>query len=193
MSRERQAQRQALRKKRAALTAAARRAASADILNQISRLWAYRTARSVALYCACAGELDLWPLIHSARAQGKRVLLPRVHGPRMSFVEARAHTLMIPGPYGIAEPDVRSAPVPVRRIDLVIMPLVGFDAAGNRLGQGGGYYDRALAVRRFSRWRRPYILGAAFSVQRCEELRSESWDIPMDAVIHDTMPRSHDT
>ncbi len=193
MSGDRQALRRTLRNKRAALTPKARRAASADILKQVSRLAVYRRAQSLALYCACASELDLWPLIHSARAQGKRVLLPRVRGARMHFVDAPAHTLMIPGPYGIAEPDVRSTPVPVRQIDLIIVPLLGFDSAGNRLGQGGGYYDKALATRRVSRWRRPFVVGAAFSVQRCDFLESEPWDIPMDVVIHDTMPPSHES
>ena len=85
--------------------------------------------------------------------------------------------------YGIPEPggpDRRDA----RFCDLVLLPLVGFDARGHRLGTGGGYYDRALAFRRLRRyWRGPRLVGLAHSSQALEAIRPLPTDVTLDAVI----------
>ncbi len=67
---------------------------------------------------------------------------------------------------------------------LILLPLVAFDASGNRLGMGGGHYDRALQFRRRrSHWRGPLLVGLAFDVQQSEPLPIERWDVRLDAVI----------
>ena len=64
------------------------------------------------------------------------------------------------------------------------MPMVGFDLAGHRLGMGGGYYDRALAVRRIrQRWTRPWLLGLGFATQCVDAIPAERHDVPLDAVL----------
>ncbi len=84
---------------------------------------------------------------------------------------------------GILEPG--SAPsIPARQLDLVFVPLVGFDAAGMRLGMGGGYYDRAFDfLRRRLRWRHPKLIGVGFAIQRVAALARASHDLHLDAVV----------
>jgi 5-formyltetrahydrofolate cyclo-ligase len=91
-----------------------------------------------------------------------------------------------PNAYGIAEP-VASATVRIspRDLDAVLMPVVGFDRHGNRLGMGAGYYDRALRHLRDGsrRWRRPRLVGLAFACQEVERIVPSTWDIPLDVVV----------
>ena len=69
-------------------------------------------------------------------------------------------------------------------LDLVITPLVAFDAEGNRMGMGGGYYDRSFAWRKRRRiWRGPMLVGYAYELQKLNSIRASDWDVPMDAVV----------
>ena len=69
-------------------------------------------------------------------------------------------------------------------LDLVLTPLLGFDEHANRLGMGGGYYDRTFAFRRYyQHWQRPFLLGIAFNEQQCELLEKNPWDVTLDAVV----------
>lgn len=81
--------------------------------------------------------------------------------------------------FGLWEPQrgPRRAP---RRLDAIVLPLLGFDSQGTRLGTGGGYYDRALAR---CRGVRPLRIGYAYALQQCERLPREAWDIPLHAVV----------
>ena len=87
----------------------------------------------------------------------------------------------------IPEPLVeRRELVRVRDLDLILMPLVGFDLQGNRLGMGGGFYDRSLAFLRYRLyWKRPRLLGLAYDFQQVDILTADPWDIPMQAVVTD--------
>ena len=183
-----------LRRARRELPADLRRKANADIHHSLMRHPRYRKARVVALYFAHGGEVDVNAAIDQSLACGKRVVIPRVFGTRLLFIPWHRHARTLPGRYGIARPAVRLPPVSIRNIDLVIAPVVGFDARGARLGQGGGYYDRALTIRLRSQWRRPYFLGVAFGLQCTDELLSEPWDVATDGVLHDTITtREYDT
>ena len=86
---------------------------------------------------------------------------------------------------GIAEPEHtrRFDPRKVWSLDLMLLPLVAFDAAGNRLGMGGGFYDHTLAyLHQRRRWRKPTLLGAAFALQQVDHLEAGVWDVPLDGV-----------
>jgi 5-formyltetrahydrofolate cyclo-ligase len=92
---------------------------------------------------------------------------------------------MVLNRFGIAEPDVnwRHAK-PAWALDLILMPLVAFDIQGNRLGMGGGFYDRSLAyLNRRKVWRKPYLMGTAFELQKFTQLPHASWDIPMNGIM----------
>jgi len=139
----------------------------------------------IALYAALPWELDATPLMALATSRGCRIYLPcidRQHtSRRMRFVQMR-------GPWrrnrlGIAEP-LAGATLGARWLDLVFLPLVGFDRHGVRLGTGGGYYDRAFAFRMWRRaWHAPRLVGLAYSFQELESIGAAAHDVRMDAVV----------
>jgi len=155
------------------------------ILQRLAHLPVWRAARCIALYEAADGEVDPRPLIDWARRWGKTIVLPRLH-PRaafwMDFVPCQAGTTMKRNRFGIAEP-VGRVLRPVLRIDLVLLPLVGFDRHGGRLGMGGGYYDRRFAHRHRRPALPPRLLGLAYGFQEIGQLPRRPWDVPLSGVI----------
>jgi 5-formyltetrahydrofolate cyclo-ligase len=175
--------RRELRARRAALPAGARAAAERRIAAYVARLPWLRPGVAVALYVSRGSEVDTAPLRRLARARGCRVFLPRITDYRQYrcvFAAAGGRPLRL-GRLRIAEPTGRAG-VGLRSFALVLLPLVGFDDAGNRLGNGAGYYDRMLAFRRGARGG-PVLVGVAFECQRCAALQPEAHDVPLDAVV----------
>jgi len=133
-------------------------------------------------------ELDALALLGSPAFSGKQIYLPVISpglAHTLKFAALQQTTHWRKNRHGIFEPCLRSAAL--RRpceMDLVVAPLVGFDASGARLGAGGGYYDRSFAFRNNrARWRRPRLLGLAFERQRREHIAVETWDVRMDAIV----------
>lgn len=151
---------------------------------------AFRNARRIAAYLPADGELDTAPLIERAWEMGKRVYLPVLlpHGEnRLWFARYTPDTQLIRNRFGIPEParaaHTRIAPL---ALDLVLTPLVAFDAHGQRLGMGGGFYDRSFAyLLRHNRWLRPRLIGLAYDFQRQARLPHQPWDVPLHAVATD--------
>jgi 5-formyltetrahydrofolate cyclo-ligase len=169
-----------MRMRRRSMAPVRRQLATRAILRHLRSLPAYRRARRIALYWPADGEPDVRALATHARMHGKELYLPVVaHGGAMSFAPWRRATRLRQNRYGIPEPVGGRQRVSASRLDLIIIPLVAFDAHGNRLGMGGGYYDRALAARRH----RPSLIGIAFSLQQAPAVPVEPWDVPLDAVI----------
>lgn len=155
------------------------------ILQRLQRLPAWRAARCIALYHAADGEVDPWMLAARARQSGKTVVLPRLHHHTpfwMDFVPCGAGTVLKRNRFGIAEP-VGRVLRPIWRIDLVLMPLVGFDRHGGRLGMGSGYYDRRFAFKRHRPALPPRLLGLAYGFQEIAQLPARPWDIPLSDVV----------
>jgi len=138
----------------------------------------------VAVYAPMRHELSTAPLIGLLRRHGCRLYLPRITDPRrcrMQFIEAAGP--MRRNRLGIEEP-VHARPIPTRNLDLVFVPLVGFDSTGMRLGMGAGYYDRAFAFRRLrTSWRRPRLVGIGYAVQQLPAIRGGAHDVRLDAII----------
>lgn len=131
----------------------------------------------VASYIPVGSEADPTPLAAYARAHGATLALPHVEsraGP-MRFLEWSDRDALAPGPFGLRQPDA-ACPDVVPHI--VLTPLVAFDDAFNRLGQGAGHYDRAFA-RLPDAWR----LGIAWSVQQLLMIDADAWDVPLHAVV----------
>jgi len=169
-----------MRARRRALSPFRRRRANQAIVRKIAALPAFRLARSVALYWPADGEPDVRALAVAAWRSHKRVLLPVVSQRGvMRFASWHNTTRLRRNRYGIPEPTGRQRLALATRLDLVVMPLVAFDARGNRLGMGGGYYDRALA----RRTRRPTLVGAAFSCQQAPSVPVQAWDVPLDVIV----------
>ncbi len=183
--------RQQLRSARQGLTHQQRQHAAAQLVQQLRGSRLFQRSRHIAVYLPNDGEMNLWPLIHYAWQQGKQCYLPIVghrHTHRLWFVPFTHQTPLYKNRYGIPEPAHanKARNFPLRRLDLVLMPLVGFDTQGNRLGMGGGYYDRSFAfLHRNSHWRKPLLLGTAYEFQRQPQLASQPWDVPLDAIVTD--------
>lgn len=147
----------------------------------------FRFSRRIALTLAADGEIDPSLLLATAQRFGKECYLPVVSPvgvPRLRFKRWRKGEALRTNFYGISEPR-HGRYCPPRALGLVLLPLVGFDAAGNRLGMGKGYYDRTFAFRRFSARPRPVLLGLAHDCQRVEKLEVEAWDLPLDGIVTD--------
>ncbi len=148
-------------------------------------------ARRCGLYFSQAGdgELDTLPLLSRLWAAGKTVAAPVVgDSAEMDFYQVTPRTALTLNRYGIPEPRTRGTRsgryLKPLSLDVLFMPLVAFDAEGNRLGMGAGYYDRFLG--RFPAGMRPLTVGLAHEVQRTDvALTPEPWDIPLDAVATD--------
>ncbi len=142
-------------------------------------------ARRIGFYLPQHGEFDVRPLLNQALWMGRTACLPMLpaRGRVMRFGRMQAGMRMLPNRYGIPEP-VDARPLRARQLDLLLMPLVGFDLAGRRLGMGGGFYDATLAFMRHRRhWRKPRLIGVAYECQRVDALPDDPWDMPLDAVL----------
>lgn len=142
------------------------------------------TARSVALFLSFDGELDTRPLIDALWRSGKTVCLPVLHpfSPgNLLFLHYHPRSTLVMNRLKIQEPklDVRDV-LPLSELDVLIVPLVAFDAQGQRLGMGGGFYDRTL-----QNWRSYGLqpVGYAHDCQQVAQLPVEKWDIPLPAVV----------
>lgn len=184
---DRQRLRLAIRTRRRELIPAQRTAAAVAVARRLGRHRLYRKARHIALFIANDGELSPHLLARRAARDGKRCYLPVLRpGKRLAFVRYRPGiTALRPNRFSIGEPRYRPRDIvaPVT-LDLVLMPLVAFDGQGNRLGMGGGFYDRTFAFKRHTRRGEPPVLvGIAWELQRVQRLESEPWDIPLGAVV----------
>lgn len=186
----RPALRRLLRARRRALTPAEQRQAARDLYRQLAQHPLFRRARHIALYLPNDGEIDPQLLRREAWRRGKHIYLPLLaHWPRthMVFQRIDAAETLRRNRFRIPEP--RPCPARQRRpwaLDLLLLPLVGFDDTGGRLGMGGGFYDRALAYRlRHRNWQKPVLLGLAHACQQVDRLPLESWDVPLHATVTD--------
>ena len=127
------------------MTPRERAEASEAIARRVRESRAWQRAKTVLLYAPMAREADLMPLMTEALASGKRVLFPRCgEGHTLALIEVKTEADLEAGMYGLREPKETGAAVPPEAVDLALVPVVGLDAEGGRLGNGGGYYDRLL-------------------------------------------------
>ncbi|WXL25509.1 5-formyltetrahydrofolate cyclo-ligase [Ectopseudomonas mendocina] len=182
--------RRQLRAARRALPPAAQRKAAQDLYRQLAHHPLFHRARHIALYLPNDGEIDPRPLLRAAQKRGKATYLP-VLSPwprtKMVFQRIRPGEHMVKNRFGIHEPARNLAQQrKVWTLDLVLLPLVGFDCYGGRLGMGGGFYDRSLAYRsRRKCWNKPVLLGLAHKCQQVDRLSMASWDVPLQGTVTD--------
>lgn len=184
----RQTIRKQLRDARRALTPVQQKAAAAGLARQLRSFMPLLRSRHIAFYLPNDGEIDPRPLIRFLERCGKRCYLPRLHADgsnRVWFVRYRSGEKLSDNRFGIPEPQIQKQQLPAWALQAVLMPLVGFDRSGNRLGMGGGFYDRTFAFKRQRPNSRPLLIGLAHSIQEVPALPTESWDMPLDIIATD--------
>ncbi|MBA1227600.1 5-formyltetrahydrofolate cyclo-ligase [Stutzerimonas stutzeri] len=182
--------RRKLRQTRRQLSPAQQRHAARRLYRQLSHHPLFRRARHIALYLSNDGEIDPRLLLRAAQRRGKATYLPVLNPwprTRMVFQRIEPGERLRRNRFGIFEPVIRTARQRrVWALDLLLMPLVGFDGNGGRLGMGGGFYDRSLAYRaRRKNSHKPTLLGLAHECQRVDRLPLESWDVPLLGTVTD--------
>lgn len=180
--------RKQLRQARRALSEDAQIIAAAKLQNHISQLTQWSTAQTISSYLCFDGEISAQPLHNLAWQQTKTVVLPILEpndSGQLVFQEYSADSPMQTNKFGIAEPILDDQNrVNLGTIDMMLVPLVGFDKHANRMGMGGGFYDRTLADIYQNR-SRPLLVGVAHSCQEVAQLTPAEWDIPMDYIVTD--------
>ncbi len=181
---QRQLWRQQLRAGRRALTDEQQKQAAIGLAGHLPDHPWVQHASHVALYAAADGELDPQLLAEVLHTRGKTLVLPLLHPfvpQQLVFQRYLPHMALQPNRLGVLQPELAmNEIVPLFQIDVLLMPLVGFDATGTRLGMGGGFYDRTLAT--LAAAERPRLMGLAHAIQQVPSLPAATWDIPMQAI-----------
>jgi len=174
-----------LRSKRSKLSETLRTGYDQAIGQYLGRLVKSRGARSIACYWPFDGEPDITKVYKQLMTDDCELALPVISGDDkhdMHFHSWRVDTVLGKNRYGIKEP-MKTEPIPLSSLDLLLMPLVGYDRFGNRLGMGAGYYDRCLESLRDSPT--PLRIGIAYSLQETDPLVENKWDIPLHGLVNE--------
>ena len=189
---DKRALRRLLRRNRLALSQHEQRLAAQRLCAQLKTLPEIHRARRLSLYLPVNGEIDPTPLLPWLRKRRVELYLPVLRpfsDNLLWFVAYRPDTPMTKNRFGIYEPDVRFSTLwrnrlPAWALDTLIVPLVGFDAKANRMGMGGGFYDRSLAFMHRP-GPSPTLIGVAHACQQVASLPIEPWDVPLQVVASD--------
>ena len=150
----------------------------------LAKLPAFAHGKTIAVYLPFDRETDTASLIIAARRRGLRIYVPVIvdkRHARIRFYPLGAKTRV--GTFGISVPHRRGTPLSARWLNLIVVPLVGVDSQGRRLGMGGGYYDRALQFRRLRRvWPGPHLVGLSFECQRTDASFAQEWDVRLNSL-----------
>ncbi|MFU2047216.1 5-formyltetrahydrofolate cyclo-ligase [Avibacterium gallinarum] len=181
---QRQIIRQRIRQLRQSLSPAEQNLAEQKITQQALDLIEKKQAKHIGLYLSFDGEISTKQLIQQLWKKNIAVYLPILHpfsANNLLFLRYHPNSPLQKNKFGILEPklDVRNV-LPTNELDIIFTPLVAFDKQGNRLGMGGGFYDRTL-----QNWQQKNFLpiGLAHQCQQVDALPIESWDIPLFGVL----------
>jgi 5-formyltetrahydrofolate cyclo-ligase len=143
-------------------------------------------ADKISVTLAHDGEIDTLKFIEWCWQNNKKIYLPIIHPfhkGHLLFLQYSTNTEMVLNQYGIFEPKLNQLDTcPMTDLDVIFTPLVAFDTQGNRIGMGGGYYDRMLAPW-FKHKTGPYPIGLAHDCQQVKQLPVEEWDVPLPEII----------
>ena len=167
--------RKEMKERRAALSSVQRDKEEKSRLARLFALSAFQTASVLFCYASFGSEFPTNAIIEEAKRLGKRVAYPKICGVNLHFY---VETPTQQGRFGIMEPKGETEVVPTAK-DFLLVPALAYTEEGNRLGYGGGYYDRYLS----SLEKRPFCCGIGYSCQKAEELPLEPHDQPLDQVI----------
>jgi 5-formyltetrahydrofolate cyclo-ligase len=178
--------RQTKRALRAALDQASLDQAASRLGERICTMPEFAQSQRIAVYFAVNGEISLDPVIDAALELEKQIYLPNLDQKSLRFSPYFRQQKMRINKFKLPEPDVGDdemlAP---EALDLVLAPLVAFDAMRNRIGMGGGFYDRSFEFRKNRGRLKPVLIGVAHELQKVNRLKPESWDVRLDLVVTD--------
>jgi len=173
-----------LLKKRAELNSHYRQQAEIEAVSLLSKSSLFMQSQHCACYLAMASEFNCFDMITLIWANQKKCYLPILTPEKkLKFGLYQQYDVLQMNRYHILEPVVDYL-VAAADLDLVILPLVGFDKSGHRLGMGGGYYDRSFEfIKNSHRHKKPFLLGVAYACQEIEQLEADPWDIPLNGIL----------
>ncbi len=181
-----------MRQRRKSLTARQQDLAAEHLLTGFLQIPELASANAVALYLAQDGEIDPAAIAHHLHARSVSVAIPCViadpetnAASALKFASFSPGEALSPNCFGIDEP-VTPRFIDIQTLNIVLTPLVAFDPNGNRLGMGGGLYDRTFAFKKSTPGQPPLLVGLAHTCQQTENLEADNWDIPLDAILTDT-------
>jgi 5-formyltetrahydrofolate cyclo-ligase len=175
--------RQEVRKALKNLSLQKRKSDSERLCAQLKEQIFFQQAKAILFFAPLPEELDLWPLLKDALAEGKVVALPCFDSDNQMYLPRRVkdiHVEILSGKFGIREPSASCIAIPLDDLDLILVPGVAFNLSGHRLGRGKGFYDRLL--QNFSGEK----IGIAFDEQIVAEIPAEKTDVRMDLILTPT-------
>lgn len=166
--------------KRRNLSEAYQKQAAKEIYEKLRALAVYKEASVLCLYVPIQNEVDLFQYIPEFRADGKKIYLPRVNGNIMDFYAYNEQTALVEGAYHILEPDsmAQLEPEEFGGSCLIVMPGAVFTKSCDRIGYGGGYYDRYLAVHPEC-----HTVAVGYAVQIVDSIKTEQTDIKPELIL----------
>lgn len=170
-----QALRQSMLAARAAQPAAVRQQAADALQLSAPRLIEHAHGGVISGFTPFRDEIDTMPLLAALAAGGLRLAMPRVDGPHLTFHAWQPGDALVKGRYGQPEP---LAGTPLRKPDVMLVPLLAFDRRGHRIGYGGGFFDRVLAD-----YRPRCTIGLAYAMQQVAAVPVEPHDQPLDMIL----------
>jgi 5-formyltetrahydrofolate cyclo-ligase len=178
-----------IRAQRRALSFKQQKTANAQLHKHLEKSLILLRAKHIALYLGSDGEICPKGLISYYLKRKKKLYLPVLHPLKknhMVFCPITSRTKLKKNNFGILEPDFRSSSrMTPNLLSLVLLPLVAFDTKGNRMGMGGGYYDRVFEFKQKTSRHSPRLVGLAHELQKQGQLPTERWDIPLFAIFTD--------
>jgi 5-formyltetrahydrofolate cyclo-ligase len=178
-----------IRAQRRALSPKQQKTANTRLHKNIERSLILLSAKHIALYLGADGEICLKTFIGQYLKRKKKLYLPVLHPFKknhMVFCPVNSSTKLKKNHFGILEPNFKNSTcMPANFLSLVLLPLVAFDTKGNRMGMGGGYYDRAFEFKQNTLRNSPRLIGLAHELQKQAQIPTESWDIPLSSIFTD--------
>jgi 5-formyltetrahydrofolate cyclo-ligase len=175
--------RRTIRQRRRALSQLEQRRASSFLIHNIKKEHFLKRFKHIAIYFPCNGEISLLPLLDYLKKYNKIIYLPILKKNKMYFM--RYEGKLKKNRFNIPEPAQQFKKIHPSVLNVVFTPLLAFDDQGNRLGMGGGFYDRCFNYLSFRSHKKPLLYGVAYDWQRISTLNPSSWDIPLQKVITD--------
>ena len=177
--------RQHMREQRRQLTPQQQLLSARNISQLLLKQPWFQRAKNIAMYLANDGEIDPRVFADVAHYRGKQCLLPSMHPLKSGHLWFGNYDgAKVTNKFGIEEPDAKhNQMLNPKQVDIVLLPLVAFDEQGNRMGMGGGFYDRIFAYKLKQKNSRPKLIGLAHDFQKQITLPLATWDVPLEGVM----------